>query len=127
MEGHRLVPFVFKGTLNAKLFTAYLDKFLVPTLSKGDIVLMDNSSVHTAKGAIDPIIKAGASVLFIPRYSPDFNPIELLWSKLKSFLRKAKARTLETLEDAIKEALDNITIDDIQSWYKHDGYAVVSP
>ena len=119
------VPFVFTGTLNARLFTAYLDKFLAPTLSKGDTVLLDNSSVHTAKGAIDPIINAGANVLFIPRYSPDFNPIELLWSKLKSFLKKAKARTLETLEDAIKEALNYISIDDIQSWFKHDGYVVV--
>ena len=120
------VPFVFEGTLNAPLFSAYLKKFVVPTLSKGDIVVMDNSSVHTAKGAIDPIINAGAKVLFLPRYSPDFNPIELLWSKMKSFLRKAKARTFDALMDAIKEALDSITLKDIESWFKNDGYAVVS-
>ena len=121
-----LVPFVFDGTLDAKLFRAYLKKFVVPSLSKGDIVIMDNSSVHKAKGAIDPIINAGATVLFLPRYSPDFNPIELLWSKMKSFLRKAKARTIEALMDSIKEALDYISLKDIESWFKHDGYDVVS-
>ena len=72
------------------------------------------------------LITSQYAILFIPRYSPDFNPIELLWSKLKSFLRKAKARTLEALEDAIRDALNYISVEDIQAWFKHDGYVVES-
>jgi transposase len=73
---------VFEGTLNKILFAQYLKSFLAPTLSSGDIVVMDNSSVHTAKDVLQPIYDAGATVLFLPKYSPDFNPIELAWSKI---------------------------------------------
>jgi transposase len=120
--GGAQVPFVFDGTLNKELFKKYVEIFLVPTLSVGDILLLDNSSVHKANGVLDPIIERGVTVLFLPPYSPDFNPIEMLWSKMKSFLRKEKARTHETLVEAIKLALKSISVDDIHAWFKHDGY-----
>lgn len=116
------IPFVFNGTLNGDLFIKYVEVFLAPSLSKGDIVIMDNLSSHKVKGVVDPILAQGASVLYLPPYSPDLNPIELLWSKLKAFLKKTKARTYDTLINAIKLALEYITIDDIAGWFNHDGY-----
>ena len=116
------IPFVFKGTLNGALFKSYTEQFLAPALSAGDILLMDNSSAHKTKGAVDALLKKGVTVMFIPRYSPDFNPIELLWSKLKAFLHKIKARTPESLLEAIKLALDTISTDDIEGWFRHCGY-----
>jgi len=118
------VPFVFNGTLNSELFKEYIEVFLAPTLFAGDIVLLDNSSVHKAKGVLDLLIERGVIVLFLPPYSSDYNPIEMLWSKMKSFLRKEKARTYETLIDAIRLALENIPLDDISAWFKHSGYSV---
>ena len=120
------IPFIFKGTLNGELFKVYVEQCLAPALSQGDILLMDNSSVHKTKGAVDALLEKGVSVLFIPRYSPDFNPIELLWSKLKAFLRKIKARTTESLAEAIKLALDNISTDDIEGWFRHCGYVAIT-
>ena len=95
------VPFIFNGSLNSELFKEYIEKFLAPALSSGDIVVLDNSSVHRAKGVLDSLIERGIIVLFLPPYSSDFNPIEKLWSKMKSFLCKQKARTYDTLIDAI--------------------------
>lgn len=117
-------PFVFKGTLNGVLFAAYVKQMLTPTLKYGDIVIMDNGSPHKAFGALDPIYEAGASVLFLPPYSPDFNPIELSWSKMKSVLRKLKPRTYDELVAALQIALDSFTAEDIQNWFKHDGYFI---
>jgi len=75
-------PFMFKGTLNGEVFTIYVKYVLAPTLMAGDIVIMDNLSVHKAKGALEAIYQRGAAVIFLPPYSPDFNPIELGWSKI---------------------------------------------
>ena len=83
----------------------------------GDIVVMDNLSSHKVKGAIDPIIAAGASVLYLPPYSPDLNPIEMKWSKVKAYLKKVKARTKIALYVAIAEALDTVTVSDIIAWF----------
>jgi transposase len=85
---------------------------------------MDNLSAHKAKGVLDSIIERGVVTLFLPTYSPYFNPIEMLWSKMKAFLRKMKARTYDSLIDAINLALDYISPDDIAAWFKHDGYIV---
>ena len=123
LDGTQL-PIIFEGTLNGKLFKKYVDEILSPTLSVGDVVILDNSSVHKAKGVLDSITAQGAVVLFLPPYSPDFNPIEMLWSKIKSILRKAKARTPETLVDALKYALSCITLEDVKYWFEHDGYAL---
>jgi transposase len=121
LDGTQL-PLIFEGTLNGKLFKKYVDEFLAPSLSEGDIVILDNSSVHKANGVLDAIFTRGASVLFLPPYSPDFNPMELLWAKLKTILRKLKARTPETLIIALNHALASITIEDIENWFLHDGY-----
>ena len=118
-----MVPLVFEGALNGDLFKAYISQFLAPTLRKGDIVIMDNLTSHKVKGVIDPIIAAGASVIYLPPYSPDLNPIEMMWSKMKAYLRKVKARTNELLETAIAEALGCITTSDILAWFAENGYS----
>lgn len=115
-------PYVFNGTLNGELFEKYIEKILVPTLNEGDIVIMDNASVHKVKGIREKIEAVGANVLYLPPYSPDFNPIELLWSKMKAFLRKVKARTYDSLIIALNDALDCISSEDISAWFIHDGY-----
>lgn len=117
------IPFIFEGTLNRNLFKKYVEKFLAPSLSEGDIVILDNSSVHKSKGVIDAIAARGATALFLPPYSPDFNPIEMLRSKIKTILRKVKARTAEVLIVALNYALSCITFEDIANWFKHDGYS----
>lgn len=115
-------PFIFSGTLNGELFKQYIAEILAPTLNEGDIVIMDNLSSHKVKGVTDPILARGANVLYLPAYSPDLNPIELLWSKVKSTLRTLKARTYDELTASIKIALDAISLTDISNWFKHDGY-----
>ena len=85
---------------------------------------MDNCSSHKVVGVLDPIYEKGASVIFLPEYSPDLNPIELTWSKVKSILRKLKPRTFDTLLDALKEALDSVTYGDIVVWFNHHGYII---
>jgi len=118
-----MVPLVFEGALNGEFFKAYISQCLAPTLNKGDIVIMDNLTSHKVKGVIEPIIAAGASVIYLPPYSPDLNPIELMWSKMKAHLRKVKARTKELLEIAIAEALEHITTSDIMGWFNENGYS----
>jgi len=119
-----IVPLLYEGTLNGEFFKEYITKCLVPTLSEGDIVIMDNSTPHKVKGVVEPIIAVGAKVVYLPPYSPDFNPIEMMWSKIKAYLRKVKARTKELLEQAIVEALDCITVPDILGWFAECGYSI---
>jgi transposase len=116
------IPLIFNGTLNGKLFKLYVDECLAPALRPGDIVILDNSSVHTAKGVLDALTRVGATALYLPVYSPDLNPIEMMWSKMKSILRKIKARTPDTLIEALNLALESVTLDDIKAWFEHDGY-----
>ena len=85
---------------------------------------MDNSSVHKVKGIEDAIEAKGAFVLYLPTYSPDLNPIEKMWSKVKAYLRKAKARTLDALNEALKIALDSVSLSDIKGWFKSSNYCV---
>jgi transposase len=118
-------PIVFKGALNGDLFTEYVKQALAPTLHGGDIVVMDNLSSHKVADALQPIYDAEARVLFLPPYSPDLNPIELAWSKIKSILRKCKARTHEELQSALRTAFEAITATDIEHWFAHDGYSFV--
>ena len=119
-------PVSFKGTLNGELFALYVKYVLAPTLSAGDVVFLDSLSSHKVAGVLDPIYDRGAYVWFLPRYSPDFNPIELMWSKVKAVLRKLKARSFEELQKALKMALAAITLVDIENWFKHDGYKTMS-
>ena len=115
-------PVTFKGTLNGDIFALYVKYVLAPTLNAGDVVFLDNLSSHKVAGVLDPIFERGAFVWFLPVYSPDLNPIELVWSKVKAVLRKLKARTWEELQAALKTALAAITLSDIKNWFKHDGY-----
>ena len=117
-------PFMFKGSLNGDVFSIYILEVLAPTLREGDIVVIDNFSAHKVEGALEAIYKKGATVMFLPPYSPDFNPIELCWSKLKSIIRKYKPRCIDSLFSAMKIALDGITESDIAGWFSHCGYRV---
>jgi len=84
---------------------------------------MDNLTSHKVSGVVEPILAAGASILYLPPYSPDLNPIELMWSKIKAYLRKVKARTSEELSVAIAAALDSVSTKDICGWFAEDGYS----
>jgi transposase len=119
-----LVPFVFEGTLNKELFKEYIDKLLAPTLSQSDVLIMDNSSVHKAKVVIDVLKKNKINFLFLPPYSPDLNPIELMWSKAKNKMRKIKARKKECLIQSLNTALEDIEKKDAENWFKHALYGL---
>ena len=117
-----IVPCVFDDSLTGDIFREYIKCFLLPTLKTGDIVVMDNLSSHKVNGIVEAIESVGASVRFLPPYSPDLNPIELMWSKIKAVLRKLKIRAKELLNDAIANAIDAISSVDIQGWFQHDDY-----
>jgi transposase len=116
------VPCVFEGALNGELFREYVLKFLAPTLHRGDIVVMDNLSSHKVSGVVEAIETVGAKVMFLPPYSPDLNPIEMMWSKIKAILRKLKTRAKDLLIDNIAFALDCVSASDVAGWFSHDGY-----
>ena len=109
---------------DTEIFLAYLEHVLCPQLRSGDVVVMDNLSSHKVDGVRARIEAAGAELLYLPPYSPDLNPIEKAWSKLKQLLRSAKARTSEVLDQAITELLPQITPDNAQAWFRLAGYGV---
>jgi transposase len=109
---------------DTEIFLAYLDHVLCPQLRPGDVVVMDNLSSHKVKGVRERIETAGAELLYLPPYSPDLNPIEKAWSKLKQLLRSAKARTKDVLDQAITDLLPQITHDNAQAWFHCSGYGV---
>ena len=119
-------PMTVNGAVDGEVFLAYVREVLSPTLSEGDIVVMDNLSAHTVAGVREAIEAKGARLEYLPPYSPDYNPIEKCWSKLKTYLRRVKARTREALEAALKEALLTITEADARAWFAHCGYQVHS-
>jgi len=119
-----MVPLIFEGSLDGEMFGEYVAQCLAPSLKSGDIVIMDNLSSHKVEGVIEPIIAVGATVRYLPPYSPDLNPIELMWSKIKAYLRKLKARTKEALEQALVEALDSISRTDVMRWFKEHEYNI---
>ena len=121
LDGAR-APMVIEGPVDADVFGAYVEQVLVPELRAGDIVVMDNLSPHKASGIREAIEAAGAEVWYLPPYSPDFNPIEKMWSKIKAFLRKVKARTKDALMDAIAASLRTIAPDDALNWFVSCGY-----
>jgi len=112
------------GAVDGAVFAAYLDQVLGPTLRPGDVVVLDNLSVHKVDGLEQVVKKYGARLLYLPPYSPDFNPIELAFSKLKTWLRKAQARTRDVLEEAIRTAAEWISEHDAKNWFDHCGYHV---
>lgn len=112
------------GATDAAVFRTYVEKILAPTLVPGDIVVMDNLGAHKVKGVRESIEAAGATLLYLPPYSPDWSPIEPCWSKLKTYLRAAKARTRDLLDEALKRALETVTASDARGWFMHCGYAL---
>ena len=104
---------------DTEIFLAYVEQVLCPALQSGDVVVMDNLSSHKVNGVRELIQQAGAEVLYLPPYSPDLNPIEKAWAKLKQRLRSAKARTQEALDHALAEALQLITADNARAWFRH--------
>lgn len=119
-------PFVFKGNTDGVAFETYVAVLLAPRLRRGDIVLLDNLSAHK-QPVIRTLIEArGATVEFLPPYSPDLNPIEKCWSKVKAWLRKAKARTYDDLVTALANAMRAVSKQDAAAWFAHSGYAVIA-
>ena len=113
------------GATNTEIFRAYVAEILVPTLRVGDIVVMDNLSAHKNAATIALIEGAGAKAVFLPPYSPDLNPIEMMWSKVKSILRKLEPREPESLFKAIGRALSKVTAKDAMGWFAHCGYSFI--
>jgi transposase len=112
-----------EGTTDTESFRAYVRQVLLPTLRPGDLVIMDNLSPHKSDPTLALITNAGAQVLFLPAYSPDLNPIEKMWSKIKSLLRTAEARTPADLIIAIGQALAKVTSQDALGWFVSCGYS----
>jgi transposase len=106
------------------ILLAYLEQVLCPRLQPGQVVVMDNLSAHKVAGVRERIEAAGARLVYLPPYSPDFNPIEQVWSKVKQILRSLKARTADALEAAIAEALAAITSENAIAWFAHCGYSL---
>jgi transposase len=116
-------PWLLEGPIDGETFATYVEKVLVPTLRPGDIVIMDNLGSHKGKAVRRLIRAAGARLIFLPKYSPDLNPIEQVFAKLKHLLRKAAARTVETVCAAIGELLGAFTKDECANYFKNSGYA----
>lgn len=114
---------VFEGPTDADIFRSYVEECLSPVLRAGDIVVMDNLASHKVTGVQEAIESAGASVWYLPPYSPDLNPIEKLWSKVKAWLRRMAARTIDELITAIGDALRDVDEQECRNYFKSCGYA----
>lgn len=118
-------PWVIDGPINGELFTVYVKKVLVPTLVKGDVVILDNLGSHKGKEARKAIRQAGAHLIFLPAYSPDLNPIEQVFAKLKHLMREAAPRTIEDTWRRAGKLLDLFTPEECAKYIKNSGYASV--
>jgi len=116
-------PCLFDGPINGERFLAYVTKFLIPTLKPDDIVVADNLGSHKGKAVRKAIRSAGARLLFLPKYSPDLNPIEQVFAKLKTLVRKAEPRTFDAVSDALKNALAEVAPSECANYLRHAGYA----
>jgi transposase len=119
--------FLIEGAANGELFEAYVEQIFAPTLHSGEIVILDNLSIHKRKRVKELIEAKGCQLLFLPAYSPDFSPIEEAFSKIKSVLRRIGARTREDLQNALEYACSTITASDARGWFRHCGYAIPDP
>lgn len=117
-----LATLTFRGATDTLAMKVFLKEVLLPELKPGDCVIWDNLAVHKTRVVRELFVEAGVELVFLPPYSPDLNPIELCWSKLKAHLRSVGARTYETLSDAISAAIKKITATDARNWIRHCGY-----
>ena len=116
-------PAVFNAATDTEVFEVYVEQTLLPELKKGDVVIMDNLPAHKVKRIREMIEKAGVEVRFLPPYSPDFNPIENMWSKAKALIRAAEARTFDTIVEAVGKALRAVTLQDCLGYFQNCRYA----
>ncbi len=115
-------PLVIDGAMNGEIFLAYVEQFLAPTLKPGDIVIVDNLASHKVTGVREAIEAAGARLIYLPAYSPDLNPIEQAFAKLKAILRKVAKRSVPALWDAIGEIISLFTPEECTNYFRHAGY-----
>jgi transposase len=115
-------PWVFEGAMTTVAFDTYIDQVLAPTLRRGEVLLMDNLAAHKSGHAQATLEARRVRLIFLPPYSPDLNPIEKCWAKVKQALRAAKARTWEALLEALREALLSVSRSDVLAWFAHCGY-----
>ena len=115
---------VFEGAVDRDIFNEYIKQFLAPTLKADDILIMDNLSVHKSSVCREVVLSRQAEIKFLPAYSPDFNPIEKMWSKVKQLLRGMKAQTTDELFTSVGLALNMVTADDAKGWFRSCGYIV---
>jgi transposase len=115
-------PWLLEGPIDGESFRAYIERILLPTLRPGDIVIMDNLGSHKSKAVRELIRSTGAKLFFLPKYSPDLNPIEQVFAKLKHLLRKAAARTVEAVSAAIREILAAFTPQECANYFRNSGY-----
>jgi transposase len=121
-----LAAMSIQGSVDGRVFEVYLREVLLPTLWRGAVVAMDNLSVHKPKWVGDLVESAGAKLVCLPSYSPDYNPIENCWSKLKEYLRSCGARTYERLDEALSRGVEMISNRDAEGWFEHRGYCITS-
>ncbi|MCA1740537.1 MAG: IS630 family transposase [Actinobacteria bacterium] len=122
LEGGMGEAVFIEGATDAELFETYVEEFLAPTLKAGQVVVLDGLGAHRTNKVRELIEERRAELLFLPSYSPDLNPIEEAFSKIKNIVRKAAARTREALNEAISEALSAVTLGDAAGWFSHCGY-----
>jgi transposase len=118
-----VAPLCVEGAVNGEIFSGWVEQHLAQTLRPGDVVVMDNLSSHKMRRVVQAIEQVGAEVRYLPPYSPDLNPIEPCWSKIKTALRSAAARTLDALNDTLPAVLNTLTAQEAQGWFRHCGYA----
>jgi transposase len=118
-------PMVIEGAMTGEMFLAYVEQCLVPTLRRDDIVVMDNFRAHKVPGIRETIEKARATVRYLPKYSPDLNPIELPYSKFKALLRKVAARTVPGLYRTIRSFIPQLSPQECANYFRHAGYASI--
>ena len=117
-------PWIFDGPMNGEMFLAWVREGLVPVLKKGDVVIMDNLATHKVQGVSEAIEAVGARLMYLPPYSPDYNPIENMWSKIKQILRSLAPRTQDELIEAARRGFEAISTADCQGFFSHAQYAI---
>lgn len=125
LDGFRGFMTIDSGT-TSEVFLAFIEQSLGDKLREGDLVVMDNLAAHKSAVVVAAIRRRGAEVIFTPPYSPEFNPIEKAWAKLKDIIRKLETRTRDAFDDAVAQAIEAISLDDITAWARHCGYSVSS-
>jgi len=120
-----VAPMVIEGAMTSELFRAYVEQFLLPTLRRKDIVVLDHLQAHKTPGVREAIERVGAALEYLPQYSPDLNPIEMPFHSFKEFLRSVAARTVPALRRAIRSYLERLTPEEIANYFRHAGYASI--